>query len=526
MRKKQVYNVNDDAEEFVDRNARGLMNLQKSLERIIELFGMFRLQVQSYNKAGLFDINTLSEDIFVPIFQELFDVPFLRNLNAGNRNTPGVDLGDDRSKVAFQITSDSGIDKIKDALQKVVKHEQYRKYETIYVYILTQKQAKYSAQSLKSITKGHFTFDARLHILDSTDVIERCRHADLAVVQRIETILEVHLTNAKRYFISATNKSESESLTLGLVPIHFPAELFIGRVTFDRERVIEESRNRDLWLSHTASQRRIVQAALEQKGLKFSSAWVSRKNEIITFHDLRDEMLPLSAVIDSSTVDPMPTSRFIEGGNAQPMADAVSIVKDLLRSTLQAQLWHRGITWQHEERLFMFVSRERRKVDGKEIVIEPRFEQWSRGKKSGRMVYRIKWWNDDPSKYWYHEHMAFAVSFDVYEGKWYMAIRPEVFCSKNGYEKSKFHKNRSSFLKRKAHNLDVIDDLQFIVEILQKDQAETLLIDSPQRVLTFGDLVRLDGAPIIRDADWLQQEEKRKRKALERPPEEPLFDIL
>jgi len=502
------------------------MNLKKSLDRIIELFGLFHFEVRSYNKAGLFDINTLCEDVFIPIFRPLYQAPFLRNLNAERRNFAGLDLGDDQAGLAFQITSDGGIEKIKETLLKVIAHEHYRRYGTIYVYVLTQKQSRYSKKALLEITRGYFDFDPSKHILDSTDIVGRCRNVAYEVVQNVEQTLEVHLTNPKRYFVSSVKPKENEKLTLGLLPITVPDELFLGKVTFDRKDVITESWTREFKLSHKATQRRVVQAALEQKGLKFSSAWVTRKDELISFHDLRDDDLPLSALVEPATIDPLPVTRFLANGNGQPNTDALNVFRDLLRSTVQAQLWHRGITWQHEERLFIFVSKDKRIIKGEEHVVEPRYEQWSRGTKDGRMVYRIKWWDDDPTKYWYHEHLAFATSFEIYDGKWYMAVRPETFCSRNGYNKSKYHRNRTSFLKRKAHNVDVADDLQFIVEVLRKDQEETLLPQNPKRLINFGQLITLEGAPLISDTDWLQQEEKRKRSALERPPDAPLFEAL
>ncbi len=313
---------------------------------------------------------------------------------------------------------------------------------------------------------------------------------------------------------------------MDLLPIIFPKELFIGRVTFDRGEIIRNSWTREFRLTHKASQRRVVQAALEQKGLKFSSAWVISSGEIVTFHDLRDETLKLSALVEPTTVDPMPVDCFIRNEDGSLNLDRVNLLKELLRTTLQAQLWHRGITWQHEERVFMFVSKEKRLVDGKQQVVEPRREQWSRGIKDGRIVYRIHWWDDDPKKFWYHEHLAFEVNFDLYDNAWYMALKPDWFCSRNGYSKSKFHKGRISFLKKKAHNLDVLDDLRFIAEVVRKDQEETLLPQAFSRHIDFGEIVTLDGAPPINDKDWLQEEEKKKRSALERSPDAPLFGIF
>jgi hypothetical protein len=41
------------------------MNLQKSLDRSIELFGLFLFEVRSHNNADLFDINRLCEDVLI-----------------------------------------------------------------------------------------------------------------------------------------------------------------------------------------------------------------------------------------------------------------------------------------------------------------------------------------------------------------------------------------------------------------------------------------------------------------------------
>ncbi len=499
------------------------MNRQKSLERVIELFGLFRQQVQSHNKAGLFDINSLSEDVMIPVFRDVFEAPFLRNLNRERRNYPGLDLGDDQARIAFQITADSTIDKIKDTLQKIVSHRHYLRYDAFYIYHLKEKQSRYNKKALLEITKGYFVFDPTAHIIDSSAVVARLQEREYEVIRRVEETLEVHLVNPKRYFVAPRTLKETETLIIDLLPIAFPKELFIGKVAFDRQEIIRNSWVREFRLSHKASQRRVVQAALDQKGLKFSSAWIISSGEIMTFHDLRDETLQLSALVEPATIDPIPVNRFIKHEDGSLNIDRFNLLRELLRTTLQAQLWHRGITWQHEERLFIFVSKEKRLVRGKEQVVEPRREQWSRGTKEGRIVYRIHWWEDDPTKFWYHEHLAFEVNFDFYDHTWYMAIKPDWFCSRNGYNKSKFHKNRISFLKKKAHNLDVLDDLRFIAEVIRKDQEETLLPQAFARLLNFGDIVTLDGAPAIKDKDWLQEEEKKKRNALERPPEAPLF---
>lgn len=198
------------------------MRLQKSLERILELFLIFRTEVQAHNQIGQFDINRLAEDVLVPIFRDTFDCQFLRNLNKEQQNYAGIDLADDQARIAFQVTSNPKIDKVKDALSKVVAHNHHLRYETIYVYVLTEKQKKYAKKPLQDITKGHFKFDPDIHIIDSSDVRARLAKLDYELIQRVEQTLEVHFSKPGKYFVRSHVPIKTETLTLNMMPITFP----------------------------------------------------------------------------------------------------------------------------------------------------------------------------------------------------------------------------------------------------------------------------------------------------------------
>lgn len=497
------------------------MNLQKSIDRIIELFAIFRFGIEAHNQADLYDRNKLAEDVMIPVLRDAYDCQFLRNLNREKRDFAGLDLGDDRARVAFQITSDRSIDKIKDALQKIVAHEHYLRYETIYIYLLRQRQNKYSKKSLQGIVKGLFHFDPDKHIIDSRDIIARIRSFDYDLIQRIEQTLEVHFANPAKYFLRSQAPKRTETLTINLMPIEIPSQLYVGQANYDRNEVIEQSRENQFFVSRRSSDRGIVWAALRLKGLSFSSDWVVRSGSIITFQNLRDEALELSALVEPGTADPIPWHRYITKENEELDVDRLNIVKELLRTNLQAQLRHRRIIWQHEERLFIFIDPERKPSEKRKEI---RKEAWSRGRKDGRIVYRVHRWEDDPERIKFHEHLAFEASFDLYDSQWYLAIKPDWFCSKNGYDKSRLHKRRVSFLKRNEHNSDVLECLLFITEILQKDQKKPLLKDAPLPAIALGDLMTLPDSPSIDDAEWLQQDEKRKRRAFEAKTKLSLFE--
>ena len=71
------------------------------------------IQVNLATKQGRVDVNLALEDALIPILKEIYQLPKLINLNAKQKNFPGIDLGDEFDRVAFQITSTTNIDKVK-----------------------------------------------------------------------------------------------------------------------------------------------------------------------------------------------------------------------------------------------------------------------------------------------------------------------------------------------------------------------------------------------------------------------------
>lgn len=78
---------------------------------------------------GRTDINRVSETLLIPLFSEIFGYKKLRNLNFSERsNFPGIELAVDSARVAFQITSTSTTEKVKDTLQQFVDHQLQRMF--------------------------------------------------------------------------------------------------------------------------------------------------------------------------------------------------------------------------------------------------------------------------------------------------------------------------------------------------------------------------------------------------------------
>ena len=169
------------------------MNLKKCRVRVSELMSKFVAQVENENAMGMLDINRVSEDVLIPLFLEVYGYTDLKNLNVSEgSNFPAIDLGDEKTRTAYQITSTHDSEKIKNTLKKFVDNRLYERYDRLIIYILTKKQDNYQGRKLDEIIEGKFTFDKKNDILDHSDLLKEISGFSLEQTRRVEHILEQH----------------------------------------------------------------------------------------------------------------------------------------------------------------------------------------------------------------------------------------------------------------------------------------------------------------------------------------------
>ena len=114
--------------------------LREAVSRIVS-------QVELASKQGRLDINLAMEDAFIPILKELFHLQKLHNLNAKQKNYPGIDLGDEYDRVAFQVTATTDLEKVKKEY-KILKDALNSSVE------LTDKIKNFLVKSLELFSKS------------------------------------------------------------------------------------------------------------------------------------------------------------------------------------------------------------------------------------------------------------------------------------------------------------------------------------------------------------------------------------
>jgi hypothetical protein len=208
------------------------MTRQELLQRSSTLLARFAYEVKVANAMGLFDINTVAEDFLIPIFAIAFNCPNLRNQNRIQMNFPAVDLGCQTSRIAVQITSDSSSSKVCETLEKFESHGLSRDFDSIYVYVITERQKSYTSQKLKEAANSlSIKFDPSSDILDFQDLAKMLGEFTNEQLEHINGHLEAEFTksDAKLQFRSnldaflgvSQQKIEDEKRTKKYIPSVF-----------------------------------------------------------------------------------------------------------------------------------------------------------------------------------------------------------------------------------------------------------------------------------------------------------------
>jgi|GEM_PF-2684514 len=186
------------------------MNQEKELYRIKELLARFSEQISIANKNEEFSSNNHSELFLTKLFRLIFDSKDLKKLD---KNFPGIDLGDDKKRIAFQITSTSNINKIKDTIDQFINKQLFIKYDTLFIFIISKKQDSYNQTAIdRQIIKSSnvlkrqnpkmqfnkIEFNAKKQILDKTDLYELIKASnELNKIIEIKELLEEQFADYK-----------------------------------------------------------------------------------------------------------------------------------------------------------------------------------------------------------------------------------------------------------------------------------------------------------------------------------------
>jgi hypothetical protein len=159
-----------------------VLNVENELREVV---ARVVTQVELASKQGRLDINLAMEDAFIPILKELFHLPKLHNLNAKQKNYPGIDLGDEYDRVAFQVTATTDLEKVKKTLSIFIDKDYQSNFDELFILMLVGKQKSYSQQAIDKITGPKFSFNAKTQIIDCGDILSKVTDLRVTAQRRI-----------------------------------------------------------------------------------------------------------------------------------------------------------------------------------------------------------------------------------------------------------------------------------------------------------------------------------------------------
>jgi hypothetical protein len=134
----------------------------KYVNYIVETLNILRQELISLDGLKLYDGNIHAENFICTLLNMCYDYELI-NLNEEKSNFPGLDLGDKNLGIGVQITSTKTSLKVNNTLEKCCNHECYKTFPKIKIFILTEKQNKYS---VTYNYEGMMEFDVEKDILD------------------------------------------------------------------------------------------------------------------------------------------------------------------------------------------------------------------------------------------------------------------------------------------------------------------------------------------------------------------------
>lgn len=457
------------------------MSRERRTKKIARMLSQWVSNIEGLQALGMLDQNRVAEDHLVPLLRAVYGWRSLKNLNEEQENFPGLDLGDKVARVGVQVSSTRTSDKVKKTLRTVLRHNLDQYFDRVIIYLLTYRQETYSDSAFDEIVDGRLSFDSDTDIIDFRNVLGELKRADSTLLLQVERVVEAIVNDEMFAPLDdyLEELEDSEEVVLNLVPITPPSTIYAAPITMDRDAVRHRSKQDDfgIKLRYRSAQRRYIQAALEQKGTAFASCFYCYNGVLYTFHDLRDNYLPLRHVIDTAAVELHQISELTNH------RDLEIVVKRLVNLLMKDCIYKFGVIWQHEVQQFFF------KLNNSKSGGAQRSERW--GGKSGRQYSRMvaellseAEGNEDDQR---ALHLSFSSRPRKLGDKWFLQINPDWFISYDGYRKSKWLSS-SRFIanrKRMEFNRSIYNHVRFIANFIKRaaedeeSSGPTFLVEEP-----------------------------------------------
>lgn len=166
-----------------------MVDNSKQLEYIRNQLSWIKSKVELDNQLGLYNINKLSENVFMHILNDVYDYN-LKRAEEIEKDFSAIDLIDDINKIVIQVTSTTTPKKLKTTIEKFKKLTQYTDYQLQIFYI--KEKPNFNKATKEEFEKEGITNKDILGIDDIINIIQaepkKCETLYKTIQQRMDAI--------------------------------------------------------------------------------------------------------------------------------------------------------------------------------------------------------------------------------------------------------------------------------------------------------------------------------------------------
>lgn len=178
------------------------------LDSIILKLGWLVFNLELRGKHNLLDENIHCENFMKELLNHIYKYN-LQNLNQKRSNVPGIDLGDEYNKVAYQITTNGRKNKIEKTLEEVFKNKQHETYVTIKVLVLGKKP-EYKEEI--SVPNEEIKFNKEKNVLGINELIREISALNPDDLKEVHKIIESEIYDIYKLIELDTPQSVLENV--------------------------------------------------------------------------------------------------------------------------------------------------------------------------------------------------------------------------------------------------------------------------------------------------------------------------
>lgn len=288
--------------------------------------------------------------------------------------------------------------------------------------------------------------------------------------------------------------NRTEAVYSNLVKIHFPSHLYIADLDIDKSAVNQYNKERKRSF-FKASLHDYAVSALHMLGITFPHDWLIWDGKIITFHNLQDDSVGLTKIIDRGTAEPFACDEF-----CITSTDHLSQFKYLLRKCLEAKLHKLKIKWIRDAKLFVFLPIQKDDLGR----WQPRSIEWTKtSKRATRKVVEVKRNLKNKEEVFNLRCLAFRTGFENFDSDWYISIKPEWIFLWSDLRVCEYAFKNIQWLKKTERNMHVFNHFNFILRYLQPSKMESLFTEyKDYPFIRLEKIEKFDFAPIVPDTVW------------------------